>query len=108
MLLPWFLERTRAEAFATLQQYSVMCAPIHTVDEVRHDPQIVERGYFAEVEHPLAGLQTLPGAPFQMSETPWSMRMPAPLLGQHNEEVYCGELGLDKSELVALARSGVV
>jgi crotonobetainyl-CoA:carnitine CoA-transferase CaiB-like acyl-CoA transferase len=51
---------------------------------------------------------TLPGAPFQMQETPWSLRCPAPRLGQHNEEVYCGLLGLEKGDLSILSGTGVI
>jgi len=108
VLLPWFVERTREQVFATLQAHRVMCAPIRTVDEVFGDPQLVERGFFVEVDHPGAGRLTFPGAPFLMSETPWSLRRPAPGLGEHNEEVYCGLLGLSRSDLGILAAGGVI
>ena len=108
MLLPWFAERSRKQAFGELQKYRVMCAPIHTVDEVFEDPQLQARGYFVEHEHPVAGVLTLPGAPFQMQETPWSLRMPAPRLGEHNADVYCGLLGLAKEDLGILSGTGVI
>lgn len=108
ILLPWLLERTRREVFEQLQAYSVMCAPIQTVDEVFNDPQVLAREFFVEVEHPVAGTFLYPGAPFIMEETPWAVRRPAPLLGQHNEEVYCGMLGLSKQELMALYAQGII
>jgi crotonobetainyl-CoA:carnitine CoA-transferase CaiB-like acyl-CoA transferase len=108
IFLPWCLERTRREIFTQLQSYSVMCAPIQTVDEVFTDPQEVARNFFVEIDHPEAGRLLYPGAPFIMEETPWSVRRPAPLLGQHNEEVLCGELGLSKQELLALSAQGVI
>ncbi|HEY7270119.1 MAG TPA: CoA transferase, partial [Dehalococcoidia bacterium] len=107
-LLPWFLERTRNEAFTELQKFSVMCSPILTVNEVFDDPQIRQRRYFTDIEHPKAGTLTYPGAPFSMSETPSCIRRPAPLLGQHNEEVYCGLLGLEKGDLSKLSGAGVI
>jgi crotonobetainyl-CoA:carnitine CoA-transferase CaiB-like acyl-CoA transferase len=108
ILMPWLLDRTRAEAFQQLQKYRVMCAPIQTAAEILADPQLKERGYFVDVDHPVAGRLPYPGAPFIMSETPFEIRCPAPLLGQHNEEVYCGELGLSKDELLSLHARGVV
>jgi crotonobetainyl-CoA:carnitine CoA-transferase CaiB-like acyl-CoA transferase len=108
LLLPWFLERSRSEAFAELQKYSVMCSPIYKVNEVFDDPQVRARSYFQEVEHPRAGSLSYPGAPFQMQETPWSVRSPAPLLGQHNEDVYCGILGIEKGDLRKLSGAEVI
>ncbi len=108
ILMPWLLDRTRAEAFEQLQKYRVMCAPILTAEEILADKQLREREYFVDVEHPVAGTLPHPGAPFIMSETPFSIRRPAPLLGEHNEEVYCGELGLTKDELLSLHARGVV
>ena len=108
IFLPWCLERTRREIFEQLQSYSVMCAPVQTVDEVFTDPQEVARNFFVEIDHPVAGRLLYPGAPFIMEETPWSIRRAAPLLGEHNEEVLCGELGLSRQELMALAAQGVV
>ncbi|HXH20529.1 MAG TPA: CoA transferase [Dehalococcoidia bacterium] len=108
LLLPWFAERTRAQAFAELQRFSVMCAPIQTVNEVFNDPQVQERAFFVEHAHPAAGQVTLPGAPFQMQETPWSLRRPAPLLGQHNAEVYGELLGYGNDDLRVLSGTGVI
>jgi len=108
IFLPWILERTRREIFQQLQAYSVMCAPIMTVDEAFTDPQEVARDFFVEIDHPAAGRLLYPGAPFIMDETPWSVRRPAPLLGEHNEQVLCGELGLSKQELLALASQGII
>ena len=49
-----------------------------------------------------------PGAPFKMSRTPWAIRRPAPLLGEHNAEVFCGRLGYSPEELVMLRAEGLV
>jgi crotonobetainyl-CoA:carnitine CoA-transferase CaiB-like acyl-CoA transferase len=108
ILMPWLLDRTRNEAFQQLQKYRVMCAPILTAEEILADPQLNEREYFVELDHPAAGKLPYPGAPFIMSETPFSYRFPAPLLGQHNEEIYCGELGLSKDELEKLKQQGAI
>jgi CoA:oxalate CoA-transferase len=85
-----------------------MCAPIMTAEEILADPQLKEREYFVELDHPAAGTLPYPGAPFIMSETPFSYGRPAPLLGQHNEEIYCDELGLSKGELAKLRQQGAI
>ena len=49
-----------------------------------------------------------PGAPYRLSETPWRLARPAPRVGEHNDEVYRGELGLSAGDCAALARRGVI
>jgi len=63
--------------------------------------------FFQELDHPVAGRFTYPGPPFRAGAIPWQAAR-APLLGEHNEQVYCGELGLSREELTALFASGVV
>ncbi|MBI4498558.1 MAG: CoA transferase [Chloroflexi bacterium] len=108
LFLPWLLERTRQEVFAACQAGGVMMGPILNVGEVHQDPQMLARRYFVEIDHPAAGTLTYPGAPFMMTETPWRLRRPAPLLGQHNEEVYCGRLGYSRQDLLRLRAHGVM
>jgi len=60
------------------------------------------------VTHPTAGRLRYPGAPYRHSATPWRIRRAAPAPGQHNQEVYGGELGLPESELQALGSEGVI
>ena len=108
LLLPWLLERSRREVFEILQAGGVMCAPLLSMDELYQDPQLLARGYFAEVEHPRAGRLTMPGAPYKMTETPWQLKRPAPLLGEHNQEVYCGSLGYEKVELAGFKAMGAI
>ena len=64
--------------------------------------------FFEEVDHPVIGRVTMPGAPFKMAESPWRLKSPAPLLGEHNEEVYCRLLGYSREELVRLKESGII
>ena len=73
--------------------------------QVVDSPQYRHRRYFEEVDHPVAGSFPYPGAPFDMSDTPWRARSPAPMLGQHNAAVF-GDLGLSREDLVALRASG--
>ncbi|MFO8010360.1 MAG: CoA transferase, partial [Dehalococcoidia bacterium] len=67
-----------------------------------------ERGFFVDVDHPVAGKVTQAGAPFIMSETQWSVERPAPTLGQHNEQVFCDRLGYSKEQLIDLRKAGII
>jgi len=78
-----------------------------TVQDLLEAPQLQARGFFQEIEHPAAGRLIYPGPPFRTDAMPWQTAR-APLLGEHNEEVYCGELELRRDELVILRASGVI
>ncbi len=73
------------------------------VDEVFVNPQLRERGFFVPVPHPELGeTVTYPGAPFVMHGSPWAIRRRPPLLGEHNDEVLRGELGLSEAQVTRL------
>ena len=67
-----------------------------------------ERGFFAELDHPVAGNAQYPGMGPKLSAMDFEFRYPAPLLGQHNAEIYCGELGYAQADLVNLRSAGVM
>ena len=104
---PWIMERNKADIVKAGQDAHVLCAPLNTIDELVDDPHWAERKFWVEIEHPVVGKATYPGAPIKASEMPWVIRMPAPLLGQYNEEVY-GALGYSKEDLVKLRERGVI
>jgi crotonobetainyl-CoA:carnitine CoA-transferase CaiB-like acyl-CoA transferase len=85
----------------------VPIAFVHTLADLLESEQLRAREYFQEVEHPAVGWRIYPGPPFRMSEVEWRAGR-APLLGEHNREVYCGELGLSAAELTRLRAVGVV
>jgi crotonobetainyl-CoA:carnitine CoA-transferase CaiB-like acyl-CoA transferase len=105
--LSWLVNHTKQEIFELGQEATNVCAPMNTIDEVLVDPQASVRGLFVEVDHPMTGTVKYPGRPFIMEETPWVLRRPAPLLGQHNAEVL-EELGYGPEELVTLRQSGII
>ena len=105
--LPWTLERTKSEAWRAAQSAGVLSAPLNTMEDLANDDHFNGRGAFARIDHPAAGSLKYPGRPFIMSESPWEIRRPAPLLGQHNQEVL-GRLGYTPSDLVNLRQQGVV
>ena len=79
-----------------------------SIKEVVGDKHLKERGFFAEVEHPVAGTLRYPSVPWRFSGTGASILRPAPLLGQHNDEVYMGHLGYTVGEMARLRSSGVI
>ena len=104
----WALQFKKEELFHKLQSYSVAAVPVATAEDLAHSAQLQERGFFAEIDHPEAGTLVYPTAAYQFTETPWRGVRAAPLLGQHNELVYCERLGFSKQELGKLAEAGVI
>jgi CoA:oxalate CoA-transferase len=84
----------------------VPAAPVNTVDRMIKDPQVIAREMIVKQQHPTAGEISVIGVPVKLSETPGSVRTPAPLLGQHTKEVL-DELGYG-DRLESLKREGVV
>ncbi len=99
-----FLKEELAEL---LQRHGIPGLPVNSPSDFMKDPHIQARGFFAEVTHPVLGTFAQPGSPF-MVDGKRGAPAPAPLLGQHNEEVFGGEMGLDKRRLEALAKDGVI
>ena len=106
-LLPWMLERTRADAWQAAQENRVLSGPINTMADLDIDPSFNGRGVFAQGDHPVAGDLKYPGRPFVMSRSPWGLRSTAPLLGQHTAEIL-RELSYTDAAIENLAESGVV
>jgi len=107
IFLPWCLERNKLEIWETAQKARVKLGPINTTEDLLRTPHFHERGFWVEMDHPAMGKVTCPGAPYKMCETPWQVNRPAPLLGQHNEEVYSG-IGYSGEDLVKLKEIGVI
>ena len=108
ILRPWLLQKGREELFHEGQEWRVPYCLVPTVDELLDFAQHKERKYFVEVDYPNTGKVTQPGAPFKMSETPWQVMCSAPLLGEHNEEVYHEYLGYRKEDIIRLRESGII
>ena len=83
------------------QEVGFWCAKVNDYEAVAKDPQVVHNGIIKEIEHPVAGTYKAIGTPIEFSETPPEIRRPAPLLGQHNEEIL-QQLGYSSQEIAAL------
>lgn len=88
----WFSSRTKREAMLEAQAVGWSVTAIQSPSDLLDDPHFAERKAIIEVDHPAAGRVVQLGAPFRM-EHGWQLRRPAPLLGQHNQEVLT-EFGL--------------
>jgi len=81
-------------------------SPVATPLDLAQDPQLIARGFLREVEHPDFGRMLFPvGAIASLRGTQPDL---APRLGQHDEEVFCGEFGVPRDQLAKLKQSGVV
>jgi crotonobetainyl-CoA:carnitine CoA-transferase CaiB-like acyl-CoA transferase len=108
LMLEFTTKYTMTELFEAGHREGVPIIPIYDIAGFVDSPQTKAREFFIEVDHPVVGNALYPGPPYKWTETPPSIRRPAPCLGEHNEEVYCEELGFSKVELMALKRAGVV
>jgi len=109
LFAPWFVDRTREEVFRIGLEERIPMAMLHTPEDVLNFEPLLAVQLFRRLDHPRAGVvEKFPGAPFQFEGHPWDLRLPAPLLGQHNQEVLGGELGLDGEALALLRRGGVI
>ncbi|MEO6043442.1 MAG: CoA transferase [Tepidiformaceae bacterium] len=103
----WTKTMLKAELFHEGQRRGVPIGESMTPADIVHDVHLLQRGYIVSGEHPELGEFQMPGAPFQMSGTPWRLRRSAPLLGEHNAEVYA-EIGVTPAELTDLKTRKVI
>jgi crotonobetainyl-CoA:carnitine CoA-transferase CaiB-like acyl-CoA transferase len=97
------------EAWHGGQELGLPWGAIRSMDEIIDDQHLQDRSFFVEVSHPELGRSFIyPGPAAMYSQSPWRISRRAPLIGEHNAEIFCGELGLSKAELTVLAESGVV
>ena len=103
------LTQTAEEVMDKGQQLGFAWCIIFSPEELTTDPHLAARGFYVDVPHPELG-ETFkyPGAPYLFSATPWGLRRRAPLLGEHNHEVYGDEFNISTEEIVALAEAGVI
>ena len=91
LLSDWSINYSKHEISRRGQEQRVPCFPVNTVLDLMSDEHLVHREFFVEMEHPEAGTLKYPGAAYKLSNSdlPLTAR-PAPLLGQHNQEILEG------------------
>ncbi len=107
LLEPWTLERTKTEAMDIIGGAGVPCGAIYDTLELSENPDFEERGIFQWIDHPTRGKVKMPAWPVKMSGNDIKVE-PAPLLGEHNEEILSDWLGMSPDEIAQLKAEGAV
>ncbi len=108
LVAEWVSTRTQIEGWAESQAGRTLSAPLYDPADVASDPGFRARGVWAGIEDPRYGRRVFPARHMIMQRTPWQIGRPAPAIGQHNRNVYCGILGLSRRELSMLRQEEVV
>ena len=106
-LARWVSNKTVHFVVDTLSGANIPVAPIYQIDAAIEDPQIKARGMIIEFEHPKAGRVRQPNFPVKFSKTPVFIK-PAPLLGQHNDDILRDLLGYSDEEIALLRQEQVI
>ena len=104
----WTVNYTPHEVTEILQKAGVAAAPFMIAKAQYHDPHFEERGIFVKVDHPRSGTETFYGIPWKLGETPGGIRRSGPMLGQDNEYVFKGLLGLSGEEFNRLVEEKII
>jgi len=104
----WAATRAAGDAVDALQSAGVAAAPVHAAQDLLEDPQLVAAGTWRRAERKYIGLHVVPLAPYRFDGTTPPLRNPAPTLGEHNDAVLGGLLGIPAQEIAALQAQGVI
>ncbi len=109
-LLQAFLKtKTKDECLERAVRDAILMIPVNDVADVTHSPQLAYRDFFENIHHSELGDRiTYPGFPIRMTEMQPVIQRRAPLLGEHNAEVYGRELGISEDRLRSLKKGGVI
>ena len=104
----YFIKQNKYERFYAAHEKRFIFGVVQSPGEVMADPQFEARNFFVDIAHPALGTLKYPGAPFEMSKTPWAARSPAPTLGQHNKEIIGKKLGHTREELAQMRADSII
>jgi crotonobetainyl-CoA:carnitine CoA-transferase CaiB-like acyl-CoA transferase len=104
----WTMEHSKWEIMDRCQAEGCPITAVFTIAEAAEHAHLRERGYFTELEHPVLGRLRSIGAPFKLPESPGGPRQPAPLLGQHNGDVYGELLEIGATDLEKLKKHRII
>ncbi len=107
MINEWTGRHTKFEVMRILGEAGVPCGAVLDSVELLNDPHLKERGMIVTIKHPERGDFTMPGCPVRLEDSPVEVTA-APLLGQHNADVYGELLGLGAGQLEDLKREGII
>ncbi len=104
----WTRSKPRGEIFHEAQLWRIPMGQVSLINELPQLEQLVERGFFQEVDHPVVGRRIYPSNHAHFNETPPGELQRAPLLGEHTAQILCDELGYTQDDLLALGRLGAI
>lgn len=104
----WAMQHDKMEIMEKCQAAGCPITAVFTVAEAVEHPHLAARDYFVDIEHPKLGVVKNLGVPFKLPASPGGPSRPAPLLGQHNDEVYRDILGLSETEIARCRDNGVI
>jgi crotonobetainyl-CoA:carnitine CoA-transferase CaiB-like acyl-CoA transferase len=104
----WTATRSPDDAMSILQQAGVAAGAVRHPKDLLEDPHLVARGFWQWIERAYVGRHPQPSPPYRDEPAPIAVRTPAATLGEYNEEVLGGLLGLSQIELERLARDNVI
>jgi crotonobetainyl-CoA:carnitine CoA-transferase CaiB-like acyl-CoA transferase len=105
----FFKQFAKAELYEQAIEKSIPIYPVSNAADLLANTQLKSRGYWVEVEHPeLRAAITYPGAFIKASATPLRLPRRAPLIGEHNQEIFCKELGLSQESLICMTQAGAI
>ena len=107
-IAPFFVNHSKAELWDGAVERRILLYPLSSPQDLLNNPQLKSRRYFQSIPHPELGVNlTFPGPAVQITEAYHGIRRRAPLLGEHNEEIYT-ELGISSGQLLELKTHGIV
>ena len=101
-------DRGKWELFRQASEMRILLGLVQTPEELARCPQLESRGFYRDVDHPVMGRLKVPAVLFNLSLTPYQLRRSAPLLGQHNVEVYRDRLGYPKETLARMRQLEII
>lgn len=108
LIASWTVQHPADELLNRLHSGGVPAGRIYTAKDMLADPHFAAREAIVRVPHPELGELAMQNVAPKLSATPGAVRTPGPALGQHNDEVYGGLLGLTAVEIAALAEAGTI
>jgi benzylsuccinate CoA-transferase BbsF subunit len=108
IITAWTTQHTADEAAERIQKAGVAAFVCATNKDIAENPHLNERRYFVELDHPEVGVQKHCGMPWKMSATPCEVKAPAPVMGQHTEEVLTTILGYSRDDVTRLRAAGAL
>jgi crotonobetainyl-CoA:carnitine CoA-transferase CaiB-like acyl-CoA transferase len=108
ILTKHFMLMTSQEIYQKAQEHGLGFAKINNAADLIKWPHLKERKWFISIEHPICGKLEYPGLPFKILNCPPKELSPAPLLGQHNLEIYGKYLGFSEADLRILKERGII